>query len=75
MDENREMIKKEFERSSRESMKKVFGEDYSDFDAFSVENECQDEIRKAVADRGIRLFTYENNPFVHYEDKHHVRTR
>ena len=75
MDENREMIKKEFERSSRESMKKVFGEDYSDFDAFSVENECQDEIRKAATDRGIRLFTYENNPFAHYEDKHHVRTR
>ena len=75
MDENRELIKCEFERSSRESMKKVFGEDYSDFDAFSVENECQDEIRKAAADRGIRLFTYENNPFAHYEDKHHVRTR
>ena len=56
-------------------MKKVFGEDYSDFDAFSVENECQDEIRQVAADRGIRLFTYENNPFAHYEDKHHVRTR
>jgi hypothetical protein len=56
-------------------MKKVFVEDYSDIDAFSAESECQDEIRQVAADRGSRLFTYENNPFVHYEDKHHVRTR
>ena len=75
MDENRELIKSEFERTSRESMKKAFDDDYSEIDAFSAHSKCQDEIRQVAADRGIRLFTYEDIPFVHYEDKYHVRTR
>ena len=41
----------------------------------SAEFKCQDEIRAVARDCGIKLFTYDDNPFIHHEDKIRVRTR
>ena len=45
------------------------------FDFSSAGFKCQDKVRAAARDCGINLFTYDDNPFIHNEDKIRVRTR
>ena len=75
LEENRELIRAEFQRDCKELAVSAFGDNFSDFEFSSAEFKCQDEIRAVARDCGIKLFTYDDNPFIHHEDKIRVRTR
>ena len=75
LEENRELIRAEFQRECKELAVSAFGDNFSDFEVSSAEFKCQDEIRAVARDCGIKLFTYDDNPFIHHEDKSRVRIR
>ena len=75
LEENRELIRAEFQRECKELAVSAFGDNFSDFEFSSAEFKCQDKIRAVARDCGIKLFTYDDNPFIHHEDKIRVRTR